>query len=329
MKKSIALLLLFFTLDANASIKASGLFEATESCPAFISKNKKTNPHQLKIQPHQLYQLVEINQRPATWLRIELNDLHHSLRWVNADCGVVYAQQHQDLGSCDVSVGKADSNLLALSSQAGFCQIYGYEAGKPECLKLSKTSYDANHLTLHGLWPNQEACGQQYGYCGVKPRKNHCDYSSLDLSDSIRNNLLILMPSFRYGSCLERHEWNKHGSCQSLTMDEYFGLALRLTNEVNNSIFGQFLTEHNGEVVQLDTLRDSIVKAFGKENNGKIYLGCKNGILVDVFINLPALITFGESLNTLINDAPNYRYRDKCPSRVKLSNFNKSSLNGY
>ncbi len=65
----------------------------------------------------------------------------------------------------------ADSHVLALSSQSGFCQTYGFEAGKPECLKLSKTSYQARHLTLHGLWPKLNSCGQRYGFCGVRPQK--------------------------------------------------------------------------------------------------------------------------------------------------------------
>ncbi len=65
----------------------------------------------------------------------------------------------------------ADSYVLALSSQAGFCETYGFEAGRPECLHLTKDSYAATHLTLHGLWPNKDLCGTYYGYCGWSRRR--------------------------------------------------------------------------------------------------------------------------------------------------------------
>lgn len=229
-------------------------------------------------------------------------------------------------GTCDSSAGMSDSYVLALSSQPGFCQTYGYEAGKPECAHLSKNSYQANHFTLHGLWPNQNACGQRYGFCGVKQQNNHCDYSPLELSADVSENLKRIMPGYQYGSCLERHEWNKHGSCQVLSADEYFSLAMHLVTEADQSVFGQYVTENQGKTVLLTALHDKIIEAFGKGNAGKVYLGCKSGILVDIYIELPALIPADASLNHLIAEAPNYQYRDSCPAKVKISNFNKNSV---
>ncbi|MBI2785631.1 MAG: ribonuclease T [Legionella longbeachae] len=227
--------------------------------------------------------------------------------------------------ACDMTAGMSDSYVLALSSQPGFCQTYGYEVGKPECMHLSKNSYQAKHLTLHGLWPNQSACGQRYGYCGIKQKTHHCTYSPLNLSSEVSQHLKIIMPSYAYGSCLERHEWNKHGSCQILSVDDYFSLAMRLTAAVDDSVFGQYLTEHLGQKVQLSALRDMVVKAFGKTNSGKIYLGCKNGVLVDIYIQLPALIPFNQSLESLIDEAPNQKTYDTCPQKLILSDFNKES----
>ncbi|WP_392538314.1 ribonuclease T [Legionella sp. 227] len=227
--------------------------------------------------------------------------------------------------ACDTHAGMSDSYVLALSSQPGFCQTYGYEAGKPECMHLSKNSYQAKHLTLHGLWPNQNACGQSYGFCGVEQKSRHCAYPPLSLSPQVSENLKKLMPSYNYGSCLERHEWNKHGSCQILSADEYFSLAMRLTEAVDNSVLGQYLTQHQGQKVPLTVLRERVAQAFGKKNSGKVYLGCRNGILVDIYIQLPALIPFNESLESLIDDAPNAPVNDTCPAHVMLSDFNKGS----
>ena len=51
---------------------------------------------------------------------------------------------------CDVHAGMSDSNVLALSSQPGFCQTYGYEAGKrvPESEHEDDEGHDAICLVL-------------------------------------------------------------------------------------------------------------------------------------------------------------------------------------
>ena len=265
-----------------------------------------------------------MNKLRPDWVRIEIPGAYPALRWVNAICGITNYTP-RETGSRCTEIGMADSYVLALSSQPGFCYTYGYEAGKPECLNLSSKSYQANHLTLHGLWPNQDVCGQHYGFCGINPQLNHCDYSPLELTSDVAFELKKLMPSFQYGSCLERHEWNKHGSCQILSPDNYFNLAMRLTIEVNESKFGKYITQYKGEKVQLVTLHELINKSFGKSNAGKVSLGCKHGILVDVFIQLPSLIPLNESLTSLINKAPVSATRDACPKNVTISDFNKKS----
>lgn len=324
MIKFFTLCFFFCTFSSNAAINVSGSFEATDSCPTYLSKNRKANPDNLTVIPHQHYLVKEINKNPPDWLRIEFADNHHTVRWVEARCGVAeYTELNPDF--CKSNPGMADSHVLALSSQPGFCQTYGYRAGKPECKKLSQKSYQANHLTLHGLWPNQDACGTHYGFCDITPRQNHCDYSPLQLSSNVMEQLKKLMPSFNYGSCLERHEWNKHGSCQILSTDDYFTLAMRLTSEMDDSPLGNYLTEHRGSTVKLGALRELIAKSFGTNNAKKITFGCKDGILVDMFIQLPALIPFNEPLQSLLNKATNSPKRDSCFNNVIISDFNRES----
>lgn len=228
-------------------------------------------------------------------------------------------------GLCDFRAGMADAYVLAMSSQSGFCETYGYEAGKPECRNVPKNAYHAKHLTLHGLWPNQDSCGPRYGFCAARPRDNHCDYPPLELDPQVATALKKVMPSYQYNSCLERHEWNKHGTCSALEMNDYFTTAMRLAKEVDDSAFGRYVTEHQGETVSLSQLRAHIDKAFGAVNAGKIYLGCAQGKLVDVYIQLPALIPDYESIESLINQAPNPHYRDACAPDVVLTDFTKES----
>lgn len=308
--------------DASASLSVEHLtFRATQACPAFLSKNKQSNPAHLRTELNKEYVVREINRLSPNWFRIDFGD-GYGLRWVSKDCGVVQQNGFSD-DSCS-SIGNADSYVLALSSQSGFCETYGYEAGKPECLHLAKNSYQATHLTLHGLWPNKHSCGLHYGYCGVSPQNNHCDYGPLALSSKVAEQLKQLMPSFVYGSCLERHEWNKHGSCQSLSVNDYFSLAMHLTQQMDASAFGQYLSAHRGQRVAHSVLRKELDKVFGHSQAGKIYLGCKNGILVDIFVQLPAFISEESSLASLVNKAPDSQYIDACPDKIRISSFSKT-----
>jgi ribonuclease T2 len=317
MIKLVTLFIMMVSFNSYAINITGGSFQATQKCPAYVSKNSRSIVNSVMLQLNQYYPLKEINKPQPDWLRIEFPD--HKLFWVNAYCGEVHYKA-QNSSSCS-NAGMADSHLLALSSQPGFCQTYGFEAGRPECVHLSKNSYQAKHLTLHGLWPNLDSCGQRYGFCGVRPRTNHCSYIPLDLSPTVDKNLKMVMPSYNFGSCLERHEWNKHGSCQALSVDEYFSLAIRLTKEVNESLFGQYLTAHTGQSVQLAHLRELLQQSFGTKNAPKIYLSCKNKVLVDIFIQLPALMPINDSLPSLLDNAPTNNSRDLCGGQFTISNF--------
>ena len=114
MKKFISLLLLFCSLNLSALSAVSGTFEATQSCPAYMSKKHKTNPDNLHVQPSQIYQLKEINKNPPDWLRIEIVNDRKTLRWVSAQCGTTeYTEKKR--GTCDNRAGMADAHVLALS----------------------------------------------------------------------------------------------------------------------------------------------------------------------------------------------------------------------
>lgn len=322
MKGLLALFFSFFSLTLTASNSVTGVFEATSSCPAYVSKNKKTNPDNVYTENGRHYDLVEINKiNNPDWLRINIGDGNQSLRWVSASCGKA-TYDSKPSGGCQQDPGLADSHVLALSWQPAFCQTYGYEAGKPECLKLPAKSWQASHLVMHGLWPNQNACGQNYGFCSTRPQAHHCDYPPVSLNPTVAQELSTLMPSYAYGSCLERHEWTKHGSCQILSSNDYFALALRLTREAAESPFGAFLHEHSGQQVTRPEIQAAIRETFGKDSIRKIYLGCKNGLLVDVYIQLPALIPGDETLRDLVAKAPELNRYDGCPAKFGISDFN-------
>ena len=239
---------------------------------------------------------------------------------------VTFASQSFFAVNCDKTPGMADAYVLALSWHPAFCETHGYEASYPECLTLPGTSYQARNLVLHGLWPNQKNCGIHYDYCGVEVQKNYCDYPSLALAPEISQELMRFMPSFAHGGCLERHEWYKHGSCQLLSTGQYYSLALSLAREASLSPLGEFLHQHSGKFVSLTDLLTAVEQAFGQSNVGKIYLGCRDGMLVDVYINLPAVIPSGEQLKSLVQKAASVKKKNHCPKKILISDFTTDFL---
>ncbi len=253
-------------------------------------------------------------------------DGKNPLRWVYKDCGQIDletpAPRH-----CNMEPGHADSNVLALSWQPAFCETYGYEAGKEECRTLKPGSFSQQHLVLHGLWPNQKACGYGYGFCGVREQRRHCDYETLRFESSVDRALSLYMPSYANGTCLERHEWNKHGSCQLQAMDTYFSLAIRLAEDMNNTDFANIIRKYRGGQVALSKLEHAIERSFGPGSKEKVYLGCNQGKLVDVYIQLPAIVYEDTALSDLVQNAPGKKTKNGCPSMVQISDF--YAVNAY
>jgi ribonuclease T2 len=106
--------------------------------------------------------------------------------------------------------------------------------GSAECASLSSSSFAANHPVLHGLWPNQVGdTAHDYGYCGdaaaQKPLDRNTTWCQLQLptlSTATRTALDQYMPGT--ASCLEHHEWTKHGTCSGLSADAYFAAEASL-----------------------------------------------------------------------------------------------------
>lgn len=226
------------------------------------------------------------------------------------------------LETCDLHPGKADSYVFALSLQPGFCETSGYKQGKPECTNLKTDSIYRKEFSLHGLWPNQTACGTNYGFCSdTQQQTNFCDYAPLQLDWNVASALKNVMASYAYGSCLERHEWNKHGSCQLRRQDDYFTLAVVLVSQINDSSFKDYVIYNMGQTVSLASLQSFFDKSFGVGASKKVQFICTGGILTDLYINMPNLDketskNFVDLVNKADNNQPN-----KCSDMVKLSNF--------
>jgi len=302
------------------AVKAEGVFSAQQACPAYVSKNNLTNPDNTQIQAGSDYTLLEANRpNQPNWYRVIVPAVQPRERWVSADCGQVKLTEtetgNSDNAQCGVA-GQADSFVLALSWQPAFCET---KPDKPECAITNPQVYQARHFTLHGLWPNKRTCGIQYGFCGdVKTQKrDFCDYPQLSLNAASRTALAEVMPSVTAGSCLERHEWHKHGTCQTGSIDDYFDLAVDLIRQFNDSGMAYFMNRRIGQEVRTADFLERAAAVLGSSVRDRIKMTCQQGMLVEIQLNLNANISRGADLEKLIVDAP-VQGQSNCGERFRV-----------
>lgn len=168
----------------------------------------------------------------------------------------------------------ADDYVLALSWQPGFCIT---KPEKKECHDQSLASSSqpsAQNFSLHGLWPNKQSlCGIEYAFCGAeKQKKSFLSYTELDLNAETKNYLESIMPSVKAGSGLERHEWYKHGTCQTnYTADEYFSLAGRYVDEMNHLPVMEYLRKGNGKFQETNEVSGAeVIETTESNSNNEI-----------------------------------------------------------
>lgn len=309
MSAALRMLLLMLGISyvsASWADKVTGLFSAQQSCPAYVSKNKLTNPDHVRILVGEDYETFEVNRadRPS-WYRIIVPNANPKARWVSAECGQFQTGQDNATGSsvCNIA-GQVDSYVLALSWQPAFCET---KPEKTECQLNDPVSYQARHFTLHGLWPNKRQCGISYGFCGEirAKRDKFCDYPEIKLDVDSHVSLAEVMPSVKAGSCLERHEWHKHGTCQTAwSMEEYFDLSVDLTRQFNESGMAYFMNRRIGQSVRTDDFLNRLAAVLGAAARERVKLKCEQGMLVEVQMSLGAELTMGEDLERLMANAP-------------------------
>ncbi|MBF0110854.1 MAG: ribonuclease T [Magnetococcales bacterium] len=295
-----------------AATAIEGTLLAERDCEAFVSKNNRTNPDDLRLVPRQSYAAFEVNKPTEfDWIRVRVENAAVPERWVETSCGTLELKTKRAVdpaaedqgedetisGSCPATdcnrPNQEDSFVLALSWQPAFCQT---QAGmkKPECQNPTPGSSPRDRFTLHGLWPNRKSCGTHYGYCGSvcnAPKKTGgnwmCQLPALTLKPEVHDSLSAVMPSMEHQSCLERHEWFKHGTCSGLSIDDYFTLAARMTDMFNDAGIAAFMAQCPGTTVSEENFLRVIDQHLGQGSSRKVRLSCQNGNLVEVQILLP------------------------------------------
>jgi len=294
-----------FSLNSHASIALSGDFIASQSCPAYHSIRRQSNPDDLMTQSGQRYTLKAKNKANPTHYLIELGREHGldapQQRWIAIQCGRL---ANASAGAATPTRPRQPSYqyVLATSWQPTFCESH---RDKQECQSQHANRYDARNLSLHGLWPQP----RDNAYCGVNAALRTMDRRSAwhllpdtNLKPALQNSLAQVMPGA--ASNLDRHQWIKHGTCYGSDVQTYFRDSVHLMQQLNRSIVQDLLASHLGTEIVVADIRRAFEQAFGAGAGERVKISCKGGRLASLRINLQGKITPNASLSELIRAAP-------------------------
>jgi ribonuclease T2 len=222
------------------------------------------------------------------------------------------------------AAGDFSNYLFVLEWEPQFCTTV---SGAPECAALTTGSFAATYPVLHGLWPDQAGdTSDSYGYCGAAIAQKPLDHASTwcqmtlpPLSDATRASLDKYMPGTK--SCLEHHEWERHGTCSGLSADAYFGAETGLAAAVDGSSFGAYVAQHAGGLVDRDSLLAQFDAAFGAGTSASVTVHCasSNGeaYLTEIHITLKPALFPPDQLADMLT-APEASDATNCPASIRL-----------
>lgn len=161
--------------------------------------------------------------------------------------------------------------VLAISWEPAFCEG---AAGKPECRSQTADRVDADHFSLHGLWPDDDYCDVSDRLVSADKSGRWSDLPAPNLSKGTRAALDDVMPGTQ--SQLERHEWVKHGTCAGATPDNYFTRAIALVKEINASPVRDLFASNLGRTIGLDDIRGAFDEGFGNGAGSRVRVACED-----------------------------------------------------
>jgi ribonuclease T2 len=313
---TVAFASLALATSTMAQVKLQGQFMATQVCPALLSIKKGSNPGDVSIKAGTSYRLLGKNKDAATHYWIEVPGANPGQRWVALACGTT-----DSAGTAPSTSGAAVDTpkgtvkpkpnpkgpkdgkpfyVLALSWEPAFCEKM---RGKAECKNETAASYEASHLSLHGLWPQPRRnvfCGVDRATAALDDQHQWEQLPAPQMSAETKAALDKVMPGTQ--SVLERHEWVKHGTCYpGGNADQYFKDAVRLVNDVNASAVQTFIAANIGKTTKTSELRAKFDEAYGKGAGDRVRVSCSpDGMISELTIGLKGDISAGTKLSDLI-----------------------------
>jgi ribonuclease T2 len=311
-----ALLMMMALSSVRAEVAISGSFTATQTCPAFQSFRKSSNPGDVQVEPNKTYEVIAKNKPDATHYRIIVEGSEPKERWVSSSCGhlEVTDQHSQAPPQSRVVTGTRATHVLAMGWEPAFCEQH---RDKSECGKLTSSSFASVHLSLHGLWPQPR--GRQYCDVAADVREldhNH-DWNGLpqpEISPETLARLAAVMPGVQ--SNLQRHEWIVHGTCFGGNADDYFARAAGLADAVNASEVAKLFADNVGKSLSAEAIRAAFDDAFGVGAGARVTVSCHgrgdNRTITELIINLAGDVRGSAGLGELMHASE--AVQPGCPS---------------
>jgi ribonuclease I len=218
--------------------------------------------------------------------------------------------------------GQFDSYVFSLQWAAAFCEG---KPNLPECADRTPGRFSLKNLTIHGLWPDKDNdASHSYGYCGVDAATQAldraptwCRMPALNLSSRTMSRVDEIMPGA--ASCLQNHEWYKHGSCSGYSQDEYYTRAADLVVFVSTTKFGRFLTANAGRTVTASDTLAAFESEFGAGTSNLVSLNCTKAggadLLLDVRMKLDQPLRPASELGKMLLPGMG---KGNCPASFKL-----------
>lgn len=302
----------------SAQDRLDGWFITLQPCEAYQSKNKLTNPGDIRLEARVAYDMIAINKTGGDWYQVRvLGAPVTDARWVSTACGVhaTAVGPIPEISDLTPTVlvpeegAEATDLLIALSWQPAFCET---KPAKIECQQINDglLPITETQLSLHGLWPQPRG----NDYCGVPDairsldearRWNELPAPELDADTAER--LAVAMPGT--ASFLERHEWIKHGTCffGDRNGDEYYDDSLLVLDAINASPVADVLAAHVGAELTTADLRRAFDDAFGEGAGDRVQVQCTGDqgrvLIQELKIALSGEITEGGDVGALIRAA--------------------------
>jgi ribonuclease T2 len=301
---------------AQAMEPLQGWFVAERACAAFVSKNKRTNPGAVSLEPRKAYVMRGTNAPARDWVQVTVPTApSETARWVPRNCGRHVPERPGATKAAPQALHtpsgprEATDLLLALTWQPAFCES---RPGTRECQALNRGDlpHAATRLSVHGLWPQPRSnvyCGVSAEIVAMDKRGRWDRLPAPQLDRDTRARLALAMPGRE--SHLDRHEWIKHGTCYfgDRQGDEYYDDTLMLWEAINASAVGALLAHNIGGEVRRDSLRAAFDTSFGDGAGARVEMICRDDqnrrLIQEIRIALRGEITEDADVGALIRAA--------------------------
>lgn len=295
-----------------------GFFIAQNSCEAFQSKNRQTNPGDIFVEPDIAYPMIAINKVGGDYFQVRIQSAPvTTARWVHTSCGLHVVQADTQTSGAPLNsvitpvptATESTENLLVLSWQPAFCEI---RPNKTECQSLNDGDLPITEtqLSLHGLWPQprgNDYCGVSNALIDIDRARRWDQLPPVDIDSETQDELIVAMPGTQ--SYLERHEWIKHGTCYHGAggADEYYDDTLLVMEAINSSSIAEFLAENVGAEVETSDIRQQFDNVFGDGAGDRVQFHCTGDqgrtLIQELKINLKGKIEPDTDISGLLHAA--------------------------